>query len=64
MLGPAYQRERIVLALTRAQLPETIQRIILHHHDRAVKLAEQKGFDHARDLVLNRACAGAVGGGK
>lgn len=55
--GPIYDRDRIVVALTRANVPETIQGIILHHHDRAVKLAEQRGYDRATGFAIDYAGA-------
>ena len=55
--GPSYDRARIVVALRRSNVPAVIQGIILHHHDLAVKLAEQRGYDRATGFAIDYAGA-------
>ena len=62
--GARYARERIVRALVQAQVPEAIQDIILHHHDRAVDSAARHGYEQAVAIGLTGAASSLLGGGK
>lgn len=62
--GARYARERIVRALVQAQVPEAIQDIILHHHDRAVESAARHGYEQAVAIGLTGAASSLIGGGR